>query len=243
MATTTQNMTISGPAQQDTHSELAVIQRMLPLAHGQVLELGCGAAEKTRQIAERTKVAHIIAAEVDAIQHNKNLSISDLANVTFKSYAAENIEEEDDGFDVVMMFKSLHHVPGNQLDTALQEIHRVLKPGGRAYISEPVFAGTFNEIMRLFHDEEAVRRQAFDALCRAVESGLFAIEEEFFFTNVIEMQSWQQYEDGLLNVSHSDHQLSAELRAEVENRFLACRSDEGFVFDIPNRVDLLRKAT
>lgn len=57
-------MTISGPAQQDIHSELAVTQRMLPLAHGQALELGCGAAEKTRQISERAKVAHIIAAEL-----------------------------------------------------------------------------------------------------------------------------------------------------------------------------------
>lgn len=241
MQMTTRNMTISGPLQQEIHEEMAVIERMLQLENAHILELGCGAAEKTRQIAERTKVAEVIAAEVDAIQHQKNLSVHDLPKVTFKTYGAEQIQEEDSSFDTVMMFKSLHHVSCGQLDKALQEIHRVLKPGGCAYISEPVFAGRFNEIMRLFHDEERVRRQAFDALCRAVKDGLFALEEEFFFSNVINMQSWQQYEDGMLNVSHTNHQLSAQILAEVKSRFLACRSKQGFVFEIPNRVDLLRR--
>ena len=236
------NMLVSGPAQQKIDSEMAVVQRMLSLEKAQVLELGCGAAQVTRQIAERTGVSAVIAAEVDVIQHNKNLSVSDLPKVTFKTYGAEQIQEEDDSFDIVMMFKSLHHVRGEQMDTALREIHRVLKPRGHAYISEPVYAGSFNDIMRLFHDEEVVRRAAFDGLARAVENGLFEIEDEYFFKNVITMQSWQQYENGILNVSHTNHQLSAEILAEVKARFLDCGSPEGFVFEIPNRVDLLRKS-
>jgi|TARA_Y100000310_G_scaffold238285_1_gene241658 ubiquinone/menaquinone biosynthesis C-methylase UbiE len=243
MNMTEMNMSLCGPAQQEIHSELTVMQRMLQLDNARVLELGCGAAEKTRQIAERTGVSAVVAAEVDAIQHEKNLSLSDLPKVTFKTYGAEQIREDDGSFDIVMMFKSLHHVSGEQMDTALQEMHRVLQEGGCAYISEPVYAGTFNEIMRLFHDEEAVRREAFDALARAVDSGLFEIEDEYFFKNVITLQSWEQYEHGILNVSHTDHQLSAEILAEVKARFLACRSHEGFVFEIPNRVDLLRKSS
>jgi 2-methylisocitrate lyase-like PEP mutase family enzyme len=66
------------------------------------------------------------------------------------------------------MFKSLHHVPVPLMDQALAEIRRVLKPGGLAYISEPVFAGEFNEVLRLFHDESIVRREAFSAIERAV---------------------------------------------------------------------------
>lgn len=62
MQMTTRNMTISGPLQQEIHEEMAVIERMLQLENAHILELGCGAAEKTRQIAERTKVAEVIAA-------------------------------------------------------------------------------------------------------------------------------------------------------------------------------------
>jgi SAM-dependent methyltransferase len=183
-----------------------------------------------------------VAAEVDEIQHQKNLAVNDLAKVVFKAYGAEAIDEPDQAFDIVLMFKSLHHVPLDQLDKALAEIHRVLKPGGVAYISEPVFAGKFNEIMRIYHDEQTVRQAAFDAVNRSVAGGLFELESEYFFENRIKLQSWQQYEHGILNVTHTDHKLSAEQHAEVKRRFLASETDEGFVFNIPNRVDLLRKA-
>jgi SAM-dependent methyltransferase len=226
---------------QDISSELAVINRLLHLERARVLELGCGAAEKTRQIAEQTAVAEIVAVEIDPRQHEKNLTIDDLPNVDFKSYGAEEIPEADNHFDVVLMFKSLHHVPVDSLDEAMREIHRVLKPGGRAYFSEPVFDGAFNEIMRLFHDEEVVRRLAFDALKRAGESSLFNLETEYFFKNVIRLKSWEQYQNGILNVTHTDHQLSDEILAEVKKRFLAHEGKDGFVFEIPNRVDVLKK--
>ena len=46
----------------------------------------------------------------------------------------------------------------------LGEIARVLKPGGVAYLSEPVYAVRFNDILKLFHDERVVREADFDAV-------------------------------------------------------------------------------
>jgi SAM-dependent methyltransferase len=146
-----------------------------------VLELGCGKAEKTRSLAETGRVAEILALEVDAIQHARNLQVTDLPNVRFAHGGAEAIPAEDNAFDIVIMLKSLHHVPVAHMDTALSEIARVLKPGGLAWISEPVFAGELNEIMRLFHDEKIVREAAFAAVCRAVEDGRLLLKEERFF--------------------------------------------------------------
>lgn len=241
MSAVAPKMSLTGPDSQDLTNEISVLQKMLSFDQAKVLELGCGAAEKTRMIVDQTSVQSVIAAEVDVIQHDKNLSVTDMDRVTFKTYGAEAIIEPDQTFDIVLMFKSLHHVPLDHLDKAFQEIHRVLKPGGYAYISEPVFAGRFNEIMRVYHDEQVVRQAAFDAVSRCVSSGLFHLETEYFFENRIRLESWQQYEKNMLGVTHTDHNLSPEQYAEVKQRFLSSETEEGFVFDIPNRVDLLRK--
>jgi SAM-dependent methyltransferase len=234
-------MRIEGPADQPLVDELEVIRELLPLTGARVLELGCGAADKTRQIAETTGVAAIVAAEVDAVQHTRNLARTDLPGVTFKAYGAEAIAEPAASFDVVMMFKSLHHVPPALMDAALAEIHRVLKPDGLAYLSEPVFAGDFNEVIRLFHDESAVRLEAFRAVRRAVTGGLFTLVTERFFRNRIRLDSFAQFERGVIQVTHTDHALTPQRLEAVRAKFESYRSQGGFVFEIPNRVDLLRK--
>jgi ubiquinone/menaquinone biosynthesis C-methylase UbiE len=236
-------MQIQGPDEQTAANEFEVLTRMLPFEGARVLELGCGAAEVTREIAERTGVSEIVAAEIDPIQHTKNLRIKDLPRVSFKSFAAEAIEEPDDSFDIVLMFKSLHHVPTTVMNDALSEACRVLKPGGLAYISEPVFAGSFNEIIRLFHDESTVRQAAFDAVVRAVDSRRVELVEEFYFTNTIKLKHFGQFEAGVLNATHTDHNLTPELLGTVKKKFEGYRTEDGYVFDAPNRVDLLRKPT
>lgn len=168
-------MKIADPDNSHVLDEFDVIFAELPLLNATVLELGCGKAEKTRKIAATGKVAAIVAMEVDEIQHGKNLQNGDLHNVTFRRGAAEAIPVDDASFDIVMMFKSLHHVPTDKMDAAFKEIHRVLKPGGWAWISEPVYAGAFNEVIRLFHDEMQVREAAFAATQRAVANGRFQV--------------------------------------------------------------------
>jgi len=234
-------MKIQGPDEQEISTEFEVLKRMLPFAGARVLELGCGAAETTRQIAERVDVDEIVAAEIDPIQHGKNLMIEDLPGVTFKAYGAEAIDEPNDSFDIVLMFKSLHHVPKAAMDEALSEIRRVLKPGGLAYISEPVFAGSFNEVIRLFHDESIVRLAAFEAVAHSVEAQKLELVEEHFFTNVLKLKHFGQFEAGVLNVTHTDHDLTPELMQTVKDKFESYRSEDGYVFQTPNRVDLLRK--
>ena len=235
-------MQIQGPEKQNISNEYDVLTRLLPCQGAVVLELGCGAAEKTRDLAERGGVARIVGAEVDQRQHARNLEITDLPNVTFKSYGAEAIDEPDDSFDIVLMFKSLHHVPMNAMDNAMAEIARVLKPGGLAYISEPVFAGEFNEVIRLFHDESTVRQAAFEAVGRAVDAGVLELSGQHFFKNIIQLKHFGQFEKGILNVTHTDHDLTPTLLQSVKEKFESYRSDAGYVFEIPNRVDLLTKA-
>jgi SAM-dependent methyltransferase len=128
------------------------------------------------------------------------------------------------------------------MDTAFAEIARVLRPGGLAYISEPVYAGDFNEILRLFNDEKTVREAAFAATQRAVEHGLFALEEEVHFDTVSRFEGFEEFERRILGATHSSFDIDDALYAEIKARFMRHVDKDGIAeFLNPMRVDLLRK--
>lgn len=222
-------------------NEVKLMLDRLPFDGARVLELGCGRAEKTRLLAETGRPREIIALEVDQIQHAKNLQANDLPTVCFAQGGAEAIPAEDASVDIVLMFKSLHHVPVDLMDQALGEIARVLRPGGLAWISEPVYAGDLNEVFRLFHDEKVVREAAFAATCRAVSAGCLELQEQLFFNTRSFFESFEQFDSRMIRVTHSNHQLSPELYAAVRERFNSFMTPEGATFINPQRVDLLVK--
>ncbi|HKJ77135.1 MAG TPA: methyltransferase domain-containing protein, partial [Gammaproteobacteria bacterium] len=178
----------------------------------------------------------------DEIQHGKNLEATDVPDtVTFARAGAEAIPAEDDSADVVLMFKSLHHVPLESMDAAMAEIRRVLRPGGVAYISEPVYAGDFNEVLRLFHDEQAVREAAFEAVRGAVEAGELELAAQRFFDTRVEFADFADFEQRVLGVTHTNHELSPELYETVRRTFEGYQGPDGARFTLPIRVDLLRR--
>ncbi len=221
-------------------AESEVWNDLLRLDGADILELGCGAADLTRQIATSGTGCRVTAMEVDEIQHAKNLQITDLPNVRFVAGGAEAIPAEDDSVDIVLMFKSLHHVPLAQLDRAMDEIRRVLRPGGHAYISEPIFAGDFNDILRQFHDEEAVRKAAFATVKRAVEDGRFTLVTERFFLSPMHFADFAAFEAKVIGATHSQHQLSSAVYASVRRDFHRAMGEDGAHFLMPMRVDLLK---
>jgi SAM-dependent methyltransferase len=235
-------MQIANSGRLPSSSDFEQISELLPLARARLLELGCGAAFTTRRLAERFPASEIIAMEVDRIQHEKNLLIPDLPNVQFKFGGAQSIDQPDESIDAVIMLKSLHHVPIADMDRAFAEIVRVLRPGGLLYISEPVYAGEFNEILRLFNDERAARQAAFDATVRAVEQGKLLLEREIHFTAVSRFEGFAEFESRVLGATHSAFEVDASLYDEVKAQFVPYINDDGIAeFHNPTRVDLLRK--
>lgn len=234
-------MKIADPAQTALRNEMELLLEALPGDGAEVLELGCGRAEKTRTLATSERIRHILALEVDSIQHARNLEIADLPKVSFAHGGAEAIPATDASFDAVLMFKSLHHVPTGHMDHALREIARVLRPGGLAWISEPVYAGEFNDILRLFHDEKTVREAAFGAVRKAVDDGGLQLDKQLFFSTRSYFKDFDEFDARIIRVTHTDHRLSDELYRAVRDRFNAHLTPEGAMFHTPNRVDVLRK--
>lgn len=218
-----------------------IYNQVLALDHKHILELGCGSALITRDIASQGAGRSVTALEVDEIAHAKNLQISDLPNVTFGLSGAQDIPLDDDSVDVVFMFKSLHHVPLEFMDMSMHEIHRVLKEGGMVYISEPIFAGDFNEILRLFHDEQKVREAAFNTIKKAVNGGGFKLVDEIFFNAPMTFKDFSEFENNTIKATHSSHQLDNKVYELVERRFEQYMSADGAHFLMPIRVDLLQK--
>lgn len=57
-------------------------------------------------------------------------------SITYLVGTAESLDFEDESFDVVTSSLMLHHLPHELRVTALREMHRVLRPGGRLLIGE-----------------------------------------------------------------------------------------------------------
>jgi SAM-dependent methyltransferase len=97
-----------------------------------VLEIGCGlgtdGARFARAGANYTGV-DLTDAAVSLARHN--FELQDLAG-EFRTADAENLDFADESFDLVYSHGVLHHTPDTA--RAIQEVHRVLKPGGRAVV-------------------------------------------------------------------------------------------------------------
>ena len=62
------------------------------------------------------------------------------------------------------------------------------------YVSEPVFAGAYNEVIRIFHNEEKVRSAAMAALQRAVASGAWEQVSETHFLAPVRFSDFAEFD-------------------------------------------------
>jgi SAM-dependent methyltransferase len=124
------------------HAQLAEAQaallEMASLAAGdQVLDIACGTGlvsfAAARAVGQRGQVVGIDLSErmVDAAQ--RRASAGELSNCGFSRMDAETLAFPDARFDVVLCALGLMYMPDPK--RALREMHRVLRPGGRASLA------------------------------------------------------------------------------------------------------------
>jgi ubiquinone/menaquinone biosynthesis C-methylase UbiE len=221
--------------------ELALLETLVPLQGARLVEAGCGAAPLARELLRRHPDAELVGLEVDERQLAKNL-LAPAERLRFERAGAQDIPFADARFDGALMLKSLHHVPMPLMDRALAELARVLRPGGWLYVSEPVYAGPFNELVRLYNDEGEVRAAAQAALDRALASGAWQPLAERRFALPRRFASFDEFEQRSMRPTFADHGITDEMVARVRALFLPHLGPDGARFEQPMHVRVLRKA-
>ncbi|MEW8507405.1 MAG: class I SAM-dependent methyltransferase [Candidatus Thiodiazotropha sp.] len=220
--------------------EVDLMERLLNLRGARVVELGCGRARVTRQLAAAHPDCRFVATEVDAVQHEKNLE-NPAANISFRLEGAQTVSEPDQSADIVLMLKSLHHVPEASMPQAMSEVARILKPGGVAYFSEPVYEGEFNALLSLIHDEKRVRELAFMAIQGLAGRGDMELLGQYFLSVPGRYDSWEVFESRFLNITHTELRIDETRYQRIKSAFMRHLGPQGAEFLKPQRIDLLRK--
>ena len=205
-----------------------------------ILEIGCGAAEMTKKIANNGFNRKIIACDIDEVQHEKNLKLN-IENVEFRLCSAQNIDAEDNSIDFIFMFKSFHHIPKEFMKHAISEIKRVLKPNSLAYICEPLFYGEQNDLTSIFHDEEQVRIDAFETIKKAVEDEELKLFREIFFQTEVTYENFEDFQKKQMNHSYNENNYTLETIEKVREKFNSYGGAKTTLMK-PFRVDILQKS-
>lgn len=219
--------------------ELTVLAELVPLEQLDIIELGCGNARMARTLLQRYPGCRVTGLEVDTRQHAKNLA-NPLEGMRFLAAGAEAIPLPDASFDLALMLKSLHHVPLPMMAQALGEVRRVLRQGGHLYVSEPIYDGALNEVIRLFNDEGVVRAAAQAALDAALGTGMWEQLAERRFDMPVHYKDFAEFEQRMMRPTFADHQLDEAKIATVQGAFAPHCGPEGASFTRPMHVRLLR---
>ncbi len=220
--------------------ELDVLAALVPLSGRDIIELGCGAAKLARTLLERHPDSRVTGLEVDERQHAKNIAAPQ-EGLRFVAGGAEAIPFPAASFDLALMLKSLHHVPVPMMAQALGEVARVLRPGGHLYVSEPVYDGALNQIVRLYNDEGVVRAAAQGALDAALRTGAWAQVAERRFEMPVRFRDFADFEQRMMRPTFADHRIDDAKLASVRAVFDPHVGPEGASFTRPMHVRLLRR--
>src|SRR5213082_1393774 len=101
--------------------------------HGlSVLEIGCGVGTDGLQFARAGATYTGVDLTEAAVElARKNFESAGMPG-QFRVSDAERLDFTDESFDIVYSHGVLHHTP--DIEAAVREIHRVLRPGGRAIV-------------------------------------------------------------------------------------------------------------
>jgi len=145
-----------------------------------VLEYGCGIGSYARRLAERGAFVQGIDLSPQAIERARAAAGAiDETRLRYAVADAEALQFSEHSFDIVCGTGILHHL---DIARAVQEVKRVLRPGGRAVFYEPVAHNPIVNLYRVMtphkHTEDEHPLRVSDI--RSIGSMFTAFQPKFF---------------------------------------------------------------
>ncbi len=153
-----------------------------------VLEIGCGSGGGTKIILKYFSPKKIIATDLDPRQIA--LARKNLINkkVDFETVDATKLNYHNNSFDAVFDYGAIHHIPSPGWKECLNEIYRVLKPGGKIFLYDlPIeaFDTIWGKIIKLFSIHpysEMYRKEEFMSYLKSIDFIIIkSVEESRYF--------------------------------------------------------------
>lgn len=116
----------------------ALLERLPSLAGKRVLDFGSGQGWQSIALARTGALVTGVELGGDLVAVAREIASLNNAACTFRIGSVTDLPFDDESFDCVIGNDILHHLTETQLRESMEQAFRVLKPGGKAYISEPL---------------------------------------------------------------------------------------------------------
>lgn len=221
------------------HTE--VLTSQLDIAGKRLADVGCGSGSLSHALAH--KGAKVIGLDIsEAALRQAKIGASE-DGTGFAAALGQALPLPNQSIDIAIYFNALHHIPVADMELALDEVARVLRPGGRLYVAEPLAEGPHFSLVRAIEDETEVRAAAYEALKGLRNQAEWSEHFETLYTASVAYASFAAFCDRLLAVDEGRGATFEALRSSLLERFTALgrEGDKGWLFDQPMRTNLFER--
>jgi ubiquinone/menaquinone biosynthesis C-methylase UbiE len=217
-------------------TNIDVLNHFVDLQDLFVVDVGCGAMDFTKDIVSQG--ARVLAIDPDSAQAELNRAMEPTPGLEFVEADAQQIPAPDKSVDGVFFIYSLHHVPAEIYPTVFAEVFRVLKSDGFLYVIEPTGC-PLNDVMMLFHDEEAVRAAAQSAL-EEIAMPAFESNKVVKYHSIREFDSYEHFATVFSSRTFNPGYSESDVRHPKVQEAFERHGSPDYRFEAPKQVTFLK---
>lgn len=220
--------------------QIDILAELVTLGGRDVVDIGSGSGAFSAALAAHGARVTGIEIEKGRVEQARQ-SFGEFAD--FQKGRAESLPIDDASADLLCYIHSFHHIPGTELDRAIEEACRVLRNDGKCYMAEPDIGGGMTQIVQPLDDETEIRTHAAAYLDHLPDTGRFCLLAKGGFNVTRRYKDFNAVVDALTGVDPTRREKVPQARAQMWQRFqkVARTVANGFEIDQPVTYYLFQK--